>query len=280
MKCQNKETSPIATSLRYGFRTAVISIALLAAGCGGGGGSSPAAVNSVASTPPTVQSPAAANAFAVTGDDYGMQSATYLSSSKSDLGIILRVAIASSLTDTSYKTLSRLDILPGAAISTGTSYSLAAAAPQAFPGELLFPNGHGSTQLRTVDGSISFSAFGSSPGARIAGSYSAIVEDGGDSASPKARYTIAASFDFVTGSDGPVVPAQGSTALAAAASYDANCASCHALGSHDTTAAGAGDLALKGGQLNAQFASIQPGHQGINLAAGELSALKVLLNSY
>ena len=226
------------------------------------------------------QSPVAANAFAVTGDSYGMQNPTYLASTKSTLGIVLRTALATSMTDPNFKTVSRIDIAPGAAITPAVVYSLgsATAANPAFPGNLYFLNGHPSTLLSTVDGTISFSSFGAVTGGRITGSFNAIIEDGNDSATPKARYSIAANFDFTTDSFGPITPAAPATTQAASASYDANCASCHSLGSYDTTGS-AGDLALKGGKLGTLFSADQPSHQGLSLSANDIGALKVLLNS-
>jgi len=263
----------------HSIRAAILSLALVFAGCGGGGGSAPA-VSGVAASAPTAQTEAAANAFSVTGDTYGMQSATYLASTKSSLGIVLRAAIASSMTDPNFMTVARIDIPPNAAISTLSDYSLGATATaQVFPGNVYFLNGHPSTLLRTVDGTIRFTSFGGNTGDRISGSFSAVVEDGGDTSSPKARYSISANFDFTTDSYGSVTPAVPSPVQAASASYDTNCASCHALGSHDPTSAGAGDLALKGGKLNAPFPGNQSSHQGIRLADSEITALKVLLNS-
>ena len=280
MNARTKPISPIEITSIHGIKAAILSLALLLAGCGGGGGGgAPATVNGV-TTSPAVQTQASANAFSTTSDQYGMQNATFLCSSKSPLGIVFRAAVASSLTDQNFKTVSRIDIAPDAAISTGTSYSLGAltAANRLFPGNIYFLNGYPSTRLTTVDGTISFTNFGANSGDRISGSYSAVVEDGNDSSTPKARYTIGANFDFTTDSYGPV-PNANSDALAAISSYDANCASCHALGSHDTTTTGAGDLALKGGKLGALFSADQPGHQAIRLAASDISALKVLLNS-
>ena len=281
MKTQTIRATRSETAVRHSFRSAVISLALFCAACGGGGGgSAPAAVN-VAPSSPALQTSAAANAFAVTSDSYGMQGATYLASSKSSLGIVMRAAIATSMTDQNFQTVSRIDIPPNALITPASVYSLgtATATGRLFPGNLYFLNGHPSTLLKTVDGTITFTSFGSNSGDRISGSFSAVVEDGNDPSTPKARYTIAADFDFVTDSFGPVLPAAPSLALAATPIYDLDCASCHSLGSHDTTAAGAGDLALKGGTLDTLFSAGQPGHQGIRLAASDISALKVLLNS-
>jgi len=278
MKAHTIETGLIETAIRHSIRTALISLALFFAGCGGGGGgagSAPAAVNSVSSSP-AVQT--AASSFTMTSDNYGMENATYLAASNSSLGTVLRAAIASSMTDQNFKTVSRIDIPAGAAPAGVYSLGAATASTPAFPGSLYFFNGHQSTLLRTVGGTITFTSYGSNSGDRISGSFSAVVEDGGDPSTPKASYTVAANFDFVTDSYGPVLPAPASAALAAAASYDANCASCHSLGSHDPTAASAPDLALKGGTMNGMFTADLPSHQGIRLAASDIKALKVLLN--
>ena len=61
--------------------------------------------------------------------------------------------------------------------------------------------------------------------------------------------------------------------------YEDNCASCHTLGSLDLASATGPELSLKGGKLNTLYSSGAAGHQGITLAASELSALKILLNA-
>ncbi|MBU5612070.1 hypothetical protein [Geomonas azotofigens] len=243
---------------------------ILIAGCGGGGGgTNPTGIN-------TSNDPAAANSYTVTSDQYGLERATYLSSSVSNLGIVFRVAIATSLNDPDYKTISRIDVAPGASITTQTTYSLGnGGAP--FPGSLYFLNGHPSTLLRTVGGTITFSRYGGNSGDRISGSYSAIIEDDNDPAKP--TYTIAAGFDFVVGSGGAVLSAPASLALAAQPVYQAQCASCHSLGSYDATASGAPELALKGGEVPAKYSAGQPGHEGVTLSAAEISALQVLCNT-
>lgn len=263
----NRNQGALATRIR----ALAVSLSLvLMAGCGGGGGgSAPAGVN-------TSEDPVPSNSYTVTSDNYGLENATYLSSSKSNLGIVFRAAIASSINDPAYKTVSRIDIAAGAAITPQVSYSLSGAAP-AFPGNLYFLNGHTSTLLRTIGGNISFTRYGGNTGDRISGSYNAVVEDDNDPAKP--TYNIAASFDFVTDSFGPVLPAPGSLALAAQPVYQSNCASCHALGSYDLSASGASDLALKGGGIDAAYTAGQPGHQGVTLSANEITNLKVLLNT-
>lgn len=265
-------------SFSYLVAAALLTLAvLLMAGCGGGGGSegsAPAGVNVPTGPAPQAQ----VNSFSITGDSYGVENSTYLSSTKSALGIVLRGAIASSMTDPDFKTISRIDIASGAAITPQVVYSLGSAGgASAFPGNVYLFNGHQSTLLRTVGGSITFSRYGGNAGDRISGSYSAVVEDGNDPARPS--YIVAASFDFVTDSYGAVTPAPVSRALSAQPSYQAFCASCHAMGSYDQAAAGASDLSLKGGRLNGIFTPDQQGHQGITLSASEIGNLKVLLNT-
>lgn len=261
----NRKQASIGTPIKA---LAVALSLVLLAGCGGGGG---------ASAPAGVTTQAPGNSYTVTSDNYGLENATYLSAGKSNLGIVFRAAIASSLSDPAYKTVSRIDIAPGAAVATQTPYSLGGGAAPAFPGNLYFFNGHTTTLLRTVGGTISFTRYGGSSGDRISGSYSAVVQDDNDPAKP--TYHIAANFDFVTDSNGPVLPAPGSLALAAQPVYQSNCASCHALGSYDSTGSGAPDLALKGGGIETRYAAGQPGHQGVSLTANEITGLKVLLNT-
>lgn len=275
MKAYTTETQ---RAFGRGITATFLSLALaLMAGCGGGGGgSSPAAVNTVSGSP---SAQGAASSFTLTSDSYGMENSTYLSASKSSLGIVLRSSIASSMTDPNFKPVIRIDIAPSASIAPSAVYSLGAATATtpAFPGSVYFFNTHQSTLLKTVGGTITFTSYGSNSGDRISGSFSAVIEDGNDPS--QANYTVAANFDFVTDSYGPVLPAPASLALAAQGSYDANCASCHALGSHDPTAGSASDLALKGGRMNGIFSADLPSHQGIRLATGEINALKVLLNT-
>lgn len=249
----------------------VISLLLaLLAGCGGGGGDgAPTGVN----TTDGVE-----NVYTVTSDNYGLENATYLSCGKSNLGVVFRAAIASGLDDPNYQTVSRIDIAPGAAITPLVAYSLGVGAAPQFPGNIYFLNGHTSTLLRTIGGSISFTRYGGNTGDRISGSYSATLEDDNDPAEP--TYTVAASFDFVVDSYGAVLPPPTSLALAAQPTYQSACASCHALGSYDLSATGAPDLSLKGGKVEGKYTAGQTGHQGVALTAGQIAGMKVLLNVY
>ena len=185
------------SSLSAKTRALLLSIALVViAGCGGGGGgSAPTGVDTTPTSP--------SNSYTVTSDGYGLEKVTYLSSSKSDLGIVFRAAIATSLTDPDYKTVTRIDINPGAAITPQVAYSLGSggAAP-AFPGGIYVLNAQPSTLIRTIGGTISFTRYGSKSGDRVSGSYNATIEDDNNPAKP--TYTIAASFDFVIDSYGPV----------------------------------------------------------------------------
>jgi hypothetical protein len=207
MKTSTAHHAPFAAAITPGVKSAVIALFLLCAGCGGGGGSTPAAINGIASGSGAGQTQAAANSFTITSDSYGMKSANYLAASTSSIGIILRSAIASGLTDANFRTVSRIDIPTSGVISTAGAYSLCTATGDAplFPGSVNFFNGDQSTLLKTVGGSIRFTSFGVNAGDRISGSFSVTVEDGNDLAVPRASYFISAKFDFLTGSYGPIV---------------------------------------------------------------------------
>lgn len=272
-------TTGIGTAVRHSVRAAAIALALLFAGCGGGGGgSAPAAVNAVPQSAPVQTADAS---FTITGDSYGVQNATYLAATKSSLGLVLRAAIATSMTDPDFKTVARIDIANPDAVAAGVTYSLggASAGAPAFPGTVYFFNGHASSLLKTTGGSITFTSYGSNPGDLVSGSYSAQVLDGNDSASPKGSYQISASFNFTTGAFGAILPAPVPIPPAAASLYSANCASCHSLGTIDAVQGSGPELALKGGKMNGLFPAGAAGHQGIALAASELSALRILLNA-
>lgn len=255
-----------------------ILLAVVISGCGGGGGGSdsPAAVNNV--TPS--QSAQAQSPIVITSDNYGMANATYLSATTSSSGLVLRSAIATSMTDPEFRTVSRIDIPNPGAVAAGIVYSLggATASAAAFPGTLYFFNGHPSTLLQTTGGTITFTAYGSNPGDTISGSFTAQILDGNDSATPKGSYTITVNFSYKNGSFGPATPALAPVPLVASSLYSANCASCHALGGLVTTQGAGPDLALKGGKLNMLFTAGVAGHKGITLAENEIAALKILLN--
>jgi hypothetical protein len=273
MKKDRKAMKKAKGGNRFRAKGAALYLALLLmGGCGGGGESgAPAALNTAPAAPALAAQSAS---FKLTGDDYGIESATYLSATKSGLGIVLRAALASSMSDPAFRNISRIDIAPGAAIIAQGGYTLGGTGN--FPGSVYFFDGHQSTLLRTTGGSITFNRYGSNSGDRISGSFSAVVEDGNDPS--KHSYTIAADFDFIVDASGPVLPAPASLALSGEPPYQAHCAFCHALGSFDPTSAGGPDLALKGGVVGTRFSPGQPGHQGVTLSAGEIEGMKVLLN--
>ncbi|UFS71875.1 hypothetical protein LPW11_06690 [Geomonas sp. RF6] len=249
-----------------------LGMAVALAGCGGGGGSS--SVNAVAPT----AAERAADAFSFTTDEYGMQGATYLAATTSSGGVALRAAIASSISDPAFRTVTRIDVAAPGAIAPGTVYALgsASAGVPSFPGNIFFFDGHQSTLLQTAEGSIRFTSFGSSAGDTIAGTFSATIVDGYDSTRPS--YRLAGDFSFTVGASGPVLPAAPPIPALATQSYEAGCASCHTLGSYDMTGGEAPDLALKGGKLPSLFGA-DATHHGMRLASAQIGALKILLNA-
>jgi hypothetical protein len=279
METRTTETASMVIAIRHGATAAVISLALLISGCGGsGGGSVPTAVNSSASVSSALPQAETASSFTITGDSYGVENATYLAATKSASSIVLRAAVASSMSDPNFKTVARIDVTNPQAVNASGVYSLGAATAgfPLFAGSLYVFNGHQSTLLHTVGGTISFTAFGANSGDKISGSFNAVVEDGSDNTLPS--YTVAGNFEFTLDGVGPVLPAVAAVSPSAAVQYQANCASCHTLGSLDQTPGGAPELSLKGGRMNGYFSADVPGHQGIRLAASDLGNLKVLLN--
>lgn len=273
MKTRTDKFSNSLTGCRLIFKLCAVGLFLLQAGCGGGGGS--ASVTAVAPSPAQT-----AGSFKVVSDDYGVENATFLSATKSGASVVLRAAVADSMTDPDYRTVARIDISDPSAVSASGVYALGGPgnglAP--FAGVFYLFNGHQSTLLRTVGGSISFTSFGTGSGDRIAGSFSAVIEDGNDSTLPKGSYTVSGTFDFAVERSGAVLPAVAPVAANAALQYQAHCATCHSLGSIDQTASGAPDLSLMGGRMNGRFSPDLPGHQGITLSTAEINDLKVLLN--
>ncbi|MCM0080463.1 cytochrome c [Geomonas sp. Red32] len=274
--------TPAANSIdtwgRRGLKGAMVALALTLAACGGGGGggNSPAAVNNASSQP--VQSAAAANgSFLFTTDNYGMENANFVCATSSNLGLVLRAAVATGVTDPNFRTVARIDVATPGQLATGTSYSLdPAASSYQFPGAVYFFNGHQSTLLKTVGGTISFTSLGTASGQAISGTFDAQVEDDSDPAKPV--YRVAASFSFASEGAGAILPAPAPVPAIAASTYNANCAACHTLGSLDSTQGSGPDLALKGGKLTPLFPANATGHNGVNLSAAEVSALKVFLN--
>lgn len=247
---------------------------LFQAGCGGGGSSSP---NVAAITP---DSPPALQSFKLVSDDYGVENATYVSATGSGSSIVLRAAVASSMTDPQYRTVMRLEITAPDAVTPSSSYALGGSDPllAPFPGAFQIFNGRSSTLLRTVAGSITFTSFGTGAGERIAGSFSATIEDGNDSTLPRGTYTVAGTFDLAMESYGGVLPAVPPVAADAAVRYQEKCASCHTLGSIDEAAGAGPELSLLGGRMNGMFPPDAAGHKGVVLTTTEIADLKVLLN--
>jgi mono/diheme cytochrome c family protein len=253
------------------LQAAALLLALMLAGCGGGGGSSPAALDTNA--------PEEGSSFTITSDDYGLQKPGYLSASRGSNGVVLRAAIASSMTDPQFRTVARVDVPNPDAVAAGTVYSLGAAGGgnPSFPGTIYVFNGHPSTLLQTTGGTIAFTSYGTNPGDRVSGTFTAVIVDGND-ATFRESYTIAASFNYRMGDYGPVIPAPAPVPLEAAAIYSSRCAGCHTLGSVDGSGS-APELALKGGHIETLFEHGSVDHQGVRLAAEEVSALKILLNA-
>jgi hypothetical protein len=280
---RNNYTDPTGTMLkRYIYLAVVIAMTLQFAGCGGGGGGGggggqgSTGGTTTASPVTTVKS-----SYRITEDTYGMQSATYLSAARIQNAIVLRTAIAASLTDQDFRTVYRIDVERPDQITMGTNFNLGndATGLSPFPGNVYFFNGHQSTLLRTVSGSIVFTSFGVQSGDMINGSFTAQVEDGNSRTIPKATYTIKSDFSFVVDTNGAIMPATSPIPVTAFTSYDSNCASCHALGSHDQSFNGAGDISLRGGDLTRLYAPGLPGHKGVTLSADGIRDLKILLNA-
>lgn len=274
MKFRSRDSARSGRGILNRVKAAALSLAAVIAGCGGGGGSAPAALDRAA---PAEE----ARSFTITSDSYGVQNPTYLAATRGAAGLILRAAIASALTDPEFKTVARVDIGNPDAVAAGTVYSLGGGESTlpSFPGTLYLFNGHPSTLLQTTGGTIAFTSYGTAPGDQVTGSFHAVILDGNDDATPKRSHTIAASFSFKSGDYGPIVPAPVPVPLEAPSLYSSRCAACHTLGDLDAGAGAAPELALKGGELDSRFSIGSPGHQGVILTAGELSALKVLLNA-
>jgi hypothetical protein len=255
--------------------------AVCSAGCGSGGGSPSAGPDSAATaSTATVHSDPSGNSFRITNDGYGMENPTFLSATRSGNGLILRAAVASSMSDPDYKTVSRIDIPESSALPGRGSYLLGAGSTGApsFPGTLYFFNGHQSTLLQTTGGTITFDSYGANPGDTISGSFRAVVIDGSDSAVPRPSYLVSGTFAFVSGSSGPILPAPAPLPVTAPSLYLENCASCHSLGAFDSSPGSGPDLSLKGGRVGPQFPGGSVAHQGIQLTAVDILGLKILLN--
>jgi len=239
-------------------------------GCGGGGGSG-GAQNSGVTFPPASLSnlPVAnsGNSYSLVEDTYGLQNATFMSATGGNGSLVLRAAIAKSMTDPNFTSVFRIDI--SQPCGNGTYY-LGGNGPQ-FPGHVDFYNGHNSSLLNTISGSITFTSFGADSGDVVSGSFAVQVEDQNSATRPV--YSITGEFYFVLNTYGVLVPTPSPVPAAAGGIFNTNCASCHTLGSYGPT-----ELALKGGEINDKFADL-PEHTNITLSEDEMKGLKILLNA-
>jgi hypothetical protein len=244
----------------------------LLAGCGGGGGSSSGSASNTTPPAATNSASSAQSSFRITEDTYGLQSATYLTATQGSGTLVLRAAIATSLTDPAFKTVLRIDVTNPSGTAPGT-YTLGSGGT--FPGDVLIFDGHPSTMLQTVSGTVTFTSFGTNTGDLVAGNLSLVFQDRNTSATPPPAYTCKAEFSFYVNTSGPApaMPQQANGALL----YDGKCSSCHGLGSYDPS--GTPDLSLKGGEMNGLFSADVAGHKNITLSTAEIQALKVFLNA-
>lgn len=257
--------------------TTVVIMAL--AGCGGGGGSLP--TGSSATSSPTSNPASSANSVTVTEDSYGLQNPTYLTSDQGSGTFIMRAAIASADTDPNFRTVFRIDVFSPAVIARNGIYRIGSAGSglPGFPGEIQFFNGHQSSLLRTVEGTVTFTDFGMHSGDLIAGNFVVTIADGYSAIAPQPLYSVKANFSFTLNASGPAVPTQSPVPAGSLACYTAKCSSCHALGTLDPVAESAPGLPFTGGSIEGRFTPDVTGHQGITLTASEIRGLKVLLNA-
>ena len=248
-------------------------------GCGGGGSdesgnavvteSSESAVvmessdNVVASA----SSNSAGNSYLLTEDTYGLQNATFMSATNSNGLFVLRAAIASKMTDPNFTTVFRIDILK---ISGPGTYAVGVANAKV---GILFFNGHRSTLLNTISGTIKFTSYGAKSGNVVAGSFAVVVQDQNSISRP--TYPVKGNFRFVVNTSGVLMPTPTPVPAAASEVFNANCASCHSLGIYGS----ATDLALKGGEIGSNKYADVPEHKDITFKEPEISYLKILLNS-
>ncbi|HTY20427.1 MAG TPA: hypothetical protein VMC44_02205, partial [Geobacteraceae bacterium] len=225
-----------------------INAIMLLGGCGGGdgGGVGSAGKENQSYEALTSSESTAFNSYSLSADNYGLQNATFLSATNSNGLFVMRAAIAKSMADPDFRTVFRIDVLKPQLINGHSPYAIGGADS---PVEVLFFNGHKSTLLNTVSGSIYFSSFGVKSGDVVAGNFNAVVEDDNFDI-PRPTYSIRVNFSFVVNSSAAVVPTQNPVPPEATAYYDAKCGSCHSLGSHDTANSdGAPDLAQKGCEI-------------------------------
>ena len=241
-------------------------------GCGSGGGGSQGSAVTAPSTPTSAD-----NSYSLSEDTYGLQNATFMSATNNSDTFVMRAAIAQSMTDPDFRTIFRIDIVkpelingPGRYAVTGTDA----------PVNILFSNGHTSSWLKTVSGSITFTSYGVNSGEKLVGNFVAVVEDQNPENVQWPTYSVRGNFSFSVNSSGILDSAPLPVPLAASSYYDAKCSSCHSLGNHDPICAGgAPDLALTGGEIPELFTADAPGHKGITLTAQEIHDLKILLNA-
>jgi hypothetical protein len=252
------------------FCAAASLFALSGCGGGGGGGSQGAVVIDSAPT-------AANNSYSLTEDTYGLQNATFMSATKNGDTFIMRAAIADNITDPDFRTVFRIDVVRPQLISGPGTYAIGG---EDSPVDILFFNGHSSTLLNTVTGTITFTSYGVNSGEMVTGSFAAIVEDHNSGDVQRPTYSVRGNFSFVVNTYGALIPTPVPVPAAAAGYYSAKCNPCHSLGNHDPiSAGGAPDLALKGGEVPDYFSAGEPGHNGITLTAQEIHDLKILLNA-
>ncbi|MCX6984864.1 MAG: cytochrome c, partial [Lentisphaerae bacterium] len=215
--------------------------ALSGCGSGGSGGAQNSGVAFTSGSPSNstaLQTENAVNSYSLTEDTYGLQNATFMSATASNGSFVLRAAIAGSMTDPNFTTVFRIDILQPSSINGNSTYSIGGknvSGPQ-FPGEILFFNGHKSSLLNTISGSITFTSYGTNYGDAVAGSFAVLVEDQNSATRP--GYSVKGNFNFVLNTYGVLVPTPSPVPAAARGEYNAKCASCHALGSFDPSSAG------------------------------------------
>lgn len=241
-------------------------------GCGSGGGGSQSEAVTTPSTPTTVN-----NSYSLSEDTYGLQNATFMSATNNNSTFVMRAAIAKSMTDPGFRTVFRIDIVKPELINGPGTYAISGTDS---PVKIFFFNGHTSTILNTVAGSITFTSYGENSGDMVVGNFTAVVEDQNSGNVPRPTYSVGGNFSFTVNSSGILEPTPAPVPVAASGYYDTKCSSCHSLGNHDPLCAGgAPDLAMAGGEIPELFSADTPGHKGITLNAQEIHDLKILLNA-
>jgi hypothetical protein len=274
-KGSNREDPPMKKrAIAVTLGSTILIVALAGCGGGGGGGTQPTGASTASSSAPPVSS------VTVTEDGYGLQNSTFLTSDQSNGIFVMRAAIASGDTDPNFRTVFRIDVFSASQVERNVTYRIGdGTSLPAFPGEILFFNGHQSTLLHTAGGTITFTDFGTHTGDLVAGNFAVALADGYSGTVPQPEYAIKANFKFILNAAGPVTPVPLPIPSGSLSSYTAKCSSCHALGTLDSVAESAPDLALKGGVMDDNFTLDVPGHQGISLAPSEIKGLKVILNA-